>query len=78
MQYLLSVADEYHYAERDLLRVLLKMILSKGPTAGEVQKQNWLSGMDKPALITSLVVVNAIIILLLILFIVRRKRHRNE
>ena len=32
MQYLLSVADEYNYTERDLLRVLLKMFLRKGPS----------------------------------------------
>jgi len=78
MQHLLSVASEYYYTERDLLRVLLKMVLSKGPSAGaDEEKQGWLSRADKPAFITSLIVVNAIIILLLILFFLRRKK-KNE
>jgi tetratricopeptide (TPR) repeat protein len=78
MQYLLSVADEFNYTERDLLRVLLKMLLRKGPDLADgSEKEGWFSGLDKPALITSLVVVNAIIIALLILFILRKKR-KNE
>jgi hypothetical protein len=78
MQYLLSVADEYDYTERDLLRVLLKMVLRRGPDAGEAgQKHGWFYGMDKPALVTSLIIVNALIIVLLIIFIVRKKR-KNE
>jgi tetratricopeptide (TPR) repeat protein len=78
MQYLLSVAEEYNYTERDLLRVLLKMLLRKGPDVGEIDKKGgWFSRFDKPALVTSLVVVNAIIIALLIIFILRKKR-KNE
>jgi len=78
MQYLLSVAEEYSYTERDLLRVLLKMVLKKGPSLnGMDERHGWLSGIDKPALVTSLVVVNAIIIMLLILFLLRKKR-KNE
>jgi len=78
VQYLLTVADEYNYTERDLLRVLLKMLLRKGPDAGEVDtRKNWFSGLDKPALVTSLIVVNAIIVILLIIFILRKKR-KNE
>jgi hypothetical protein len=78
MQYLLSVADEFKYTERDLLRILLKMLLRKGPDIGEGdQRLGWFSGMNKPALVTSLIVVNAIIIALLILFILRKKR-KNE
>ena len=78
MQYLLSVSGEYNYTERDLLRVLLKMVLSRGPSAnlGE-EKHGWLSRADKPAFITSLIVVNAVIILLLILFFLRKKK-KNE
>ncbi len=76
MQYLLSVAGEYNYTERDLLRVLLKIVLSKGPDggAGEAGKQGWFSHLDKPAFVTSIIVVNAIIILLIILFFIRRKK----
>jgi hypothetical protein len=77
MQYLLSVAPEYNYTERDLLRVLLKMVLSKGPDAGSEKRQGWLANIDRPALVTSLVIINAIIILLLILFLFRKKR-KNE
>jgi hypothetical protein len=78
MQYLLSVADEYNYTERDLLRVLLKMLLRKGPSGeGSDQRHGWFSGIDRPSLVTSLVVVNAIIIILLILFLWRKKR-KNE
>jgi tetratricopeptide (TPR) repeat protein len=78
MQYLLSVAEEFNYTEHDLLRVLLKMLLRKGPDLAEGdEKEGWFSGLDRPALITSLVVVNAIIIALLILFILRKKR-KNE
>jgi hypothetical protein len=78
MKYLLSVADEYDYTERDLLRVLLKMLLRKGPDAGDLdKKEGWFSGLDKPALVTSLIIVNALIIALLIIFIVRKKR-KNE
>lgn len=79
LQYLLSVAAEYHFTERDLLRALLKMLLQQGPDAGTVDEKRggWLSGIDRPALVTSLVVVNALIILLLILFILR-KRRKNE
>jgi tetratricopeptide (TPR) repeat protein len=79
MQYLLSVADQYNYTERDLLRVLLKMILSKGPSAGATdEKQGWLARIDRPALITSLIIVNGIVILLLIIFLLRRKKRKNE
>ncbi len=78
MQYLLSVADQYNYTERDLLRVLLKMLLRKGSSSKDfIHKQGWFSGIDKPALVTSLVIVNAIIIILLILFLLR-KRRKNE
>jgi hypothetical protein len=78
MQYLLSEAEEYNYTERDLLRVLLKMVLRKGPSLNGIEgRHGWLSGIDKPALVTSLVVVNAIIIILLILFLLRKKR-KNE
>ncbi len=78
MQYLLSVADEFEYTERDLLRVLLKMLLRKGPDAGsEDQKEGWFSGLDKPGLVASLIVVNALIIALLIIFFIRKKR-KNE
>lgn len=78
MQYLLSVAEEFNYTERDLLRVLLKILLRKGPDLADgEEKEGWFSGLDRPALITSLVVVNVIIIVLLILFILRKKR-KNE
>jgi tetratricopeptide (TPR) repeat protein len=79
VQYLLSVADEYNYTERDVMRVLLKMLLRKG-SAGMVatQKQGWLASLDKPALVTSLVIVNSIIIVLLIVFLLRKKRKNEE
>lgn len=77
MQYLLSVASEYNYTERDLLRILLKMVLSKGPESGDKKEGGWLSRVDRPAFITSIIVVNALIILLLILFFLRRKK-KNE
>jgi hypothetical protein len=54
------------------------MLLRKGPMDDSaVEKQGWFSRIDKPALIASLVIVNAIIILLLIVFLVRKKR-KNE
>jgi tetratricopeptide (TPR) repeat protein len=78
MQYLLSVAGEFNYTERDLLRVLLKMVLSKGPLSDtDTARKGWLSYLDKPAFITSIIVVNAVIILLLILFFLRKKK-KNE
>jgi len=78
MQYLLSVADDYHYTERDLLRALLKMLLRKGPSgeAGD-NRFGWLSAIDRPVLIASVVIINLVIILLLILFWLRKKR-KNE
>jgi len=79
MQYLLSVADEYDYTERDLLRILLKMLLRKGPEGAEAEDtQGWFAGLNKPALVTSLIVVNALIIILLILFIWRKKKKNDE
>jgi len=78
LQYLLSVGDEYHFTERDLLRVLLKILLRKGPAVNEVEhEKGWLSGLDKPALITSLIIINGLILVFLIIFILRKKR-KNE
>jgi hypothetical protein len=78
MQYLLSVADQFEYTEKDLLRLLLKLVLMKGPEAGSSDvRQGFFSGIERPVLVTSLVVVNLIIIILLILFILRKKR-KNE
>ncbi len=78
MQYLLSVADQYEYTEKDLLRLLLKLVLMKGPDAGSSDVRHGLfSGIERPVLVTSLVLVNLIIIVLLILFILRKKR-KNE
>ncbi|MFO7370126.1 MAG: tetratricopeptide repeat protein [Bacteroidales bacterium] len=78
MQYLLSVADQYEYTEKDLLRLLLKMVLMKGPDAGSSDVRHGLfSGIERPVLVTSLVIVNLVIIILLILFILRKKR-KNE
>jgi hypothetical protein len=75
MKYLLSVATEYNFTEHDLLRVLLKMLLRKGPYMADGEEKGRLFlGLDKPVLITSLIVVNGIIIILLILFILRKKR----
>ena len=79
VQYLLSVADEYDYTERDLLRVLLKMLLRKGPEGGEVERKGgWFANLDKPALAATLIIVNALIIALLIIFVLRKKRKNNE
>jgi hypothetical protein len=79
MQYLLSVAEEYNYTERDLLRLLLKMVLMKGPMADDNHKGifGWMSGIERPVLVGSLIIVNAIIIILLFLFFLRKKR-KNE
>ncbi len=74
VQYLISVAEEYHFTERDLLRVLLKMLLKKGPTGKGDDSHGWLSQIDRPALISAIVVVNIIIIILLFLFWFRKKR----
>jgi len=79
LQYLLSVADEYNYTERDILRVLLKMLLRKGPEAlAVIDKQGWLASFDKPVLVTTLIIVNSIIIILLIVFLIRKKRKNEE
>jgi AcrR family transcriptional regulator len=79
MQYLLSVADQYEYTERDLLRILLKMLLRKGPEGADGEdSQGWFAGLNKPALVTSLIVVNALIIIILILFIWRKKKKNDE
>ncbi len=78
MQYLLSVADQFDYSEKDLLRLLLKLVLMNGPEAESSDARHGLfSGIDRPVLITSLVIVNLVIIILLILFILRKKR-KNE
>jgi hypothetical protein len=74
IQYLISVAEEYHFTERDLLRVLLKMLLKKGPTGKGDDSHGWLSQIDRPALISAIVVVNIIVIILLFLFWFRKKR----
>jgi hypothetical protein len=79
VQYLLSVADEYQYTERDIMRLLLKMLLRKGPdvlNAGG--RQGWLSLIDKPGMVVSLIVVNAAVLLLLILFLWRKKKKKND
>jgi hypothetical protein len=79
IQYLLSVADEYNYTERDLLRILLKILLRNGPQGNGInEKDGWFARLDKPALVTSLVVVNALIIVMLILFILRKKKRNEE
>jgi hypothetical protein len=76
VKYLLSVAEKYEYTERDLLRTLLKILLRRG-TSGAVENDHggWLSGINKPAFITSLIIVNGLIISLLIIFIIRKKRR---
>jgi tetratricopeptide (TPR) repeat protein len=78
VQYLLSVADEFNYTERDLLRVLLKMLLRKGVEAEQDDTgKGWFANLNKPGLMTALIAVNTIIIALLIIFILR-KRRKNE
>jgi hypothetical protein len=79
IQYLLSVADDYNYTERDLMRLLLKMLLRKGSAGiSGVKQEGWFASMDKPALVTTLVIVNSIIIILLIVFLMRKKRKNEE
>jgi len=79
LQYLLSVAEEYNFSERDLLRVLLKMLLRKGPEGiATSEKAGWFASIDRPALITTLVIVNSIIIIMLIVFILRKKRKNEQ
>jgi hypothetical protein len=79
MQYLLSVADEYNYNERDLLRVLLKMLLRKGPEGIAASgREGWFASLDRPALVTTLVIVNSLIIIMLIVFWIRKKRKNEE
>jgi hypothetical protein len=79
VKYLLSVANDYNYTERDLLRILLKMLLRKGPEDADIEgKQGWFSNLDKPALIASLVIVNTLIVILLIIFILRKKKKNDE
>jgi hypothetical protein len=76
VKYLLSVAEKYEYTERDILRTLLKILLRRG-TSGAVENDHggWLSGINKPAFITSLIIVNGLIIGFLIIFIIRKKRR---
>jgi hypothetical protein len=79
LQYLLSVADDYNYSERDLLRVLLKMLLRKGPEGiASSGKEGWFSSFDRPALVTTLILVNSVIIIMLIVFFFRKKRKNEE
>ena len=79
IQYLLSVADDYNYTERDLMRLLLKMLLRKGSAGiSEVKQEGWFASLDKPALVTTLVIVNSIVIILLIIFLMRKKRKNEE
>ena len=79
VQYLLSVADDYNYTERDLMRLLLKMLLRKGSAGIPADnREGWFSSLDRPALVTSLVIVNSIIIILLIVFLMRKKRKNDE
>jgi hypothetical protein len=79
VQYLLSVADDYNYTERDLMRLLLKMLLRKGSAGiSGVKQEGWFASLDKPALVTTLVIVNSIIIILLIVFLMRKKRKNEE
>jgi hypothetical protein len=79
LQYLLSVADDYNYSERDLLRVLLKMLLRKGQEGMAASgKGGWFSSFDRPALVTTLIIVNSIIIIMLIVFFLRKKRKNEE
>ena len=79
VQYLLSVADEYQYTERDIMRVLLKMLLRKGPDVlNDGTGKGWLSLLDKPGMVVSLILVNAAVLLLLILFLWRKKKKKNE
>jgi hypothetical protein len=79
VQYLLSVADDYHYTERDLMRLLLKMLLRKGSSGLSADnEEGWFASLDRPALVTSLVIVNSIIIIMLIVFLMRKKRKNDE
>jgi hypothetical protein len=79
LQYLLSVADDYNYSERDLLRVLLKMLLRKGQEGmASSGRGGWFSSFDKPALVTTLIIVNSLIIIMLIIFFIRKKRKNEE
>jgi hypothetical protein len=79
VQYLLSVADDYNYTERDLMRLLLKMLLRKGSSGiATAKEEGWFASLDKPALVTTLVIVNSIIIIMLIVFLMRKKRKNDE
>ncbi len=78
IQYLLAVSDDYGYAEKDLLNLLLKIFFERKPLLREVSVEGgWLSGVDKSALIKTMIIVTAIIIILIILFMFRRRQKEN-
>ena len=61
------------------MRVLLKMLLRKGPAGiSAFEKAGWFASIDRPALVTTLVIVNSIIIILLIVFFCVKSGRMNK
>lgn len=79
MEYLIRVAETYRYTERDLLRLLLKIMFSS-ETAGTEKGDmaGWWNSIDRPGLLIALVLLNFLIIALLIIFLVRKKRKNDK
>ncbi|MBN2274974.1 MAG: PD40 domain-containing protein [Bacteroidales bacterium] len=80
IRYLLSVSEEYGYTERDLLNLLLKLALEKGPAVADetVKSKGILHVFRKPGMVRNLIIVNSIIILIIIFLVFRKKSKKEE
>jgi len=78
IQYLISLADEHGYSERDILNLLLKLVLEKGLGIDEsASGKGFIHFFSTPGLTRNLILVNGII-LLIIIFLVFRKKSKKE
>jgi hypothetical protein len=79
IKYLLSVSDQYHYTERDILNLLLKLIFEKRQWTEESAGfgKTLLDYLRRPGVARTLIIINGIILILIILYVFRRKSKKK-
>ncbi|MBN1158715.1 MAG: PD40 domain-containing protein [Bacteroidales bacterium] len=78
VQYLLAASGEYAFTEQDLLNLLLKIFFERNPLSSEIpEEQGWFSGLDRTALINTLIIANTVVILLIIVIIFLRRQRKE-
>ena len=78
LQYLLSSAGTYDYAESDINNLLIRMILEKGLESGNTDKLELVKHKlwKNPTFFSTIILVDIILVVLIILLVLRRKKNR--